>query len=292
MKYRFLIFFFLLVNFSFAQVPVFDKMEQLYDQQHFKMVYRRANRLLNDPTYDYSLVPLYYKSISGLQLARDDAWRKSHATVFDDAIRDFELIRKTVKGRKIIEAHHSELVALKLDLAAWTADLNRRKEKELSYFFSNKIETLFIDIDFNESDGKFEWVAPANIELKERSGIIDYAKNYLGTPYVWAGQSPQGFDCSGFTSYVLLHYGINIPRRAKEQYENSIKLTKDQAQVGDLVFFSNGTEVSHVGILVSEKGQDLVMIHASSSKGITFDKITGSSYWEKRVQGFGTFLNK
>ena len=57
-------------------------------------------------------------------------------------------------------------------------------------------------------------------------------------------------------------------------------------------FFSNGTEVSHVGILVSEKGQDLVMIHASSSKGITFDKITGSSYWEKRVQGFGTFLNR
>ncbi len=292
MKSRLLIFFFLLVNFSFAQVPVFDKMEQLYDQQHFKMVYRRANRFLNDPTYDFSFVPLYYKSISGLQLAKEDTWRKNHPTVFDDAIRDFEHIRKTVKGRKTLEAHHSELVALKMDLAAWMADLNRRKEKELSYFFSNKIEALFIDIEFNASDSKFVWVAPANVALKERAGIIDFAKNFIGTPYVWAGESPQGFDCSGFTSYVLLHHGINIPRRAKEQYDNSIKLTHDQVQIGDLVFFSNGAEVSHVGILVSEKGQDLVMIHASSSKGITFDKITGSSYWEKRIIGFGTFLYK
>ena len=48
----------------FAQVPAFDKLEMLYDQQHYGIVYRRANRLLDNPEYDFSQIPKYYKAIS------------------------------------------------------------------------------------------------------------------------------------------------------------------------------------------------------------------------------------
>jgi cell wall-associated NlpC family hydrolase len=60
-----------------------------------------------------------------------------------------------------------------------------------------------------------------------------------------------------------------------------------------LVFFNSGSdEVSHVGIIISEKGEPLKMIHASTSKGVIIADIESSDYWMKKLHGFGTFLNK
>ncbi|MFM8242900.1 MAG: hypothetical protein ACKN86_08860, partial [Crocinitomicaceae bacterium] len=61
--------FFLFLPFiSFAQHPKFDKLEQLYDQGHYALVYRKSSRLLDNPEFDFSKLPIYYKSISSLQL--------------------------------------------------------------------------------------------------------------------------------------------------------------------------------------------------------------------------------
>ncbi len=280
----------LFITQALSQVPQFDKLEQLYDQQHFKLVFRKSNFLLDNPTYDYSSLPIYYKSISSLQLYRDDRWRKNHSAAFDEAIAAFETINSTTKGRKLLVSHQQELMALKLDLNAWLADLTRRKEKDLAYFFALKITSLFEGIELVAIDETYSWVPPSNQLLEKRIAIIEFARKQLGVPYVWAGESPDGFDCSGFTSFVLASDNIKLPRRAKDQYDASIKISSDKAQIGDLVFFSNGGEVTHVGILVSELGKEKVMIHASSSKGITFDKIDGSAYWQKRIYGFGSFI--
>lgn len=280
----------LFITQALSQVPQFDKLEQLYDQQHFKLVFRKSNFLLDNPTYDYSSLPIYYKSISSLQLYRDDRWRKNHSAAFDEAIAAFETINSTTKGRKLLVAHQQELMALKMDLNAWLADLTRRKEKDLAYFFALKITSLFEGIELVAIDESYSWVPPSNQLLEKRIAIIEFARKQLGVPYVWAGESPDGFDCSGFTSFVLASDNIKLPRRAKDQYDASIKISSDKAQIGDLVFFSNGGEVTHVGILVSELGKEKVMIHASSSKGITFDKIDGSAYWQKRIYGFGSFI--
>lgn len=290
MRILFCLFALLFVANFFAQVPQFDKLEQLYDQQHYKMVYRKANFLLDNPTFDYSHVPLYYKTITSLQLCRSDKWRKKHSQSFDDAIAAFEKIGATSKGLKLLAAHEQELAMLKVDLYAWLADLNRRKEKDLSYFFETKIAAVFKGLVLDVSASEFVWMAPSNKSLEGRVAVIEFAKQYIGVPYLWAGESPSGFDCSGFTSFVLANYTLVLPRRAKDQYEAAVKVSAELAQYGDLVFFSNGGEVSHVGILVSAAGKEKVMIHASSSKGITFDKIDGSSYWEKRLVGFGSFI--
>jgi len=112
----------------------------------------------------------------------------------------------------------------------------------------------------------------------------------LGVPYVSAGDNPSGFDCSGFTTYVMNNAGVKLPRRAKDQYEAAQKIKERDAQIGDLVFFSNGTEISHVGIIISELGKPKTMIHASSSKGISIVEIDSSNYWKPRVAGYGRFV--
>lgn len=96
------------------------------------------------------------------------------------------------------------------------------------------------------------------------SQIVAYAKEFLGVPYVWGGNGPNGFDCSGFTKFVYNHFGYSINRSASYQINNGVSVSFDELQPGDLVFFKNPGEkypVSHVGIYIGD-GQ---FIHACSN---------------------------
>jgi peptidoglycan DL-endopeptidase CwlO len=79
------------------------------------------------------------------------------------------------------------------------------------------------------------------------SGVVSIALQYLGVPYVWAGASPSGFDCSGFTMYVYAQVGISLPHNAAMQYGLGSPVSRDRLAPGDLVFF-NG--LSHVGLYI------------------------------------------
>lgn len=85
-----------------------------------------------------------------------------------------------------------------------------------------------------------------------RKEIIAYAQTFIGTPYLYGGSSPDtGFDCSGFTQYVMKHFNIKISRSSAAQFGDGTKITKDELIPGDLVFFSrSGYAVGHVGIYV------------------------------------------
>lgn len=94
--------------------------------------------------------------------------------------------------------------------------------------------------------------------------VVDYAIQYLGTPYVWGGNGPNCFDCSGLTKYVYSHFGYQLNRTASAQLSNGISVSRSDLQPGDLVFFDNGrvsTPVSHVGIYIG----DGRFIHASTN---------------------------
>ncbi|TRW43301.1 C40 family peptidase, partial [Georgenia yuyongxinii] len=75
------------------------------------------------------------------------------------------------------------------------------------------------------------------------SAIVNYARQFIGTPYVYGGGTPAGFDCSGFTSYVFAHFGINLPRSSSAQSGAGTVVSAAQAQPGDLVWWPG-----HVGI--------------------------------------------
>ncbi|WP_454854120.1 C40 family peptidase [Promicromonospora soli] len=78
-----------------------------------------------------------------------------------------------------------------------------------------------------------EEAAPASAS---GSAIVDIAMQYLGVPYVWAGSTPAGFDCSGFTSYVYAQVGIDLPRTSSEQRYAGTVVSAAEAQPGDLIW--------------------------------------------------------
>jgi len=78
-------------------------------------------------------------------------------------------------------------------------------------------------------------------------GVVGIAMQYLGTPYVYGGASPGGFDCSGLVMYAFAQIGVSLPHNAAAQYGYGMPVSRDQLQAGDLVFF-NG--LGHVGIYV------------------------------------------
>lgn len=85
-------------------------------------------------------------------------------------------------------------------------------------------------------------------------GAIALAQAYLGTPYVWGGESPRGFDCSGLVQYIYGKQGVSIPRTSQEQWKTGQRVAKSQLRPGDVVFFvgSDGTRNApgHEGIYI------------------------------------------
>ncbi|WP_432487257.1 C40 family peptidase [Kineococcus sp. SYSU DK018] len=82
--------------------------------------------------------------------------------------------------------------------------------------------------------------------------ILAVADDYVGVPYVYGGTTPAGFDCSGYTSYVLRQLGISVPRTANAQLGASARISRAEAVAGDLVFFTDGGRAYHVGIYAGD----------------------------------------
>lgn len=106
-----------------------------------------------------------------------------------------------------------------------------------------------------------------------RVELCQYAKQFIGNPYVWGGTSlTKGADCSGFTLSVFKKYGIKLPHYSGSQAKMGTKVSLSEAKAGDLVFYAKGNTVNHVGIYLGN-GQ---VVHASSPR--TGIKISNVGY--------------
>ena len=120
-----------------------------------------------------------------------------------------------------------------------------------------------------------------NYGKKDVTRLLNIALRFGGVPYVWGGETPTGFDCSGFVQYVFRQIGINLPRTADVQYELGRKVLQSELQPGDLVFFETYEPgASHDGIYVGE-GK---FIAANSGTGVAVVSLA-DPYWSARYLG-------
>ncbi|ALX47919.1 NlpC/P60 family protein [Lentibacillus amyloliquefaciens] len=121
----------------------------------------------------------------------------------------------------------------------------------------------------------------AEVTTSNHAKAIDAARAQIGTPYVWGGDSPGGFDCSGFIQYIFKADGISLPRTVSDTWNYTTQV--GSPSVGDLVFFETYKPgPSHMGIYIG----DGKFIHASESSGVETSKLS-QSYWKNRYLGAG-----
>ena len=153
---------------------------------------------------------------------------------------------------------------------------------------SKKKEFKLFNKDKRKSKRKNRSPRSSSRKSKKNSNakvILRKAENYIGYKYKYGGESPSnGFDCSGLTQFVFQQSGYKLPRTAHLQSQVGKKVSLNNVKKGDLLFFGRGSKISHVGIVHSNDQKGLVMIHASSSEGVTRTNINQSKYWQKRIK--------
>lgn len=112
--------------------------------------------------------------------------------------------------------------------------------------------------------------------------VVDYAKQFLGYPYVVGGKNPTtGFDCSGFTRYIYLNFGYSLGATAATQNNIGTEVSRSDLQPGDLILFYDEAKIKigHTGVYISNGD----FIHAANPKrGVVTDNLNTNSYYNER----------
>lgn len=127
---------------------------------------------------------------------------------------------------------------------------------------------------------------PESIDATQRK-IVSEAKEWLGTPYLWGGNTKNGVDCSGFVKNVYGEIGISLPRTAQQQYKYAQKISDSERKTGDLLFYQKGNKISHVAIYLGNNE----IIHSASGKGVVRQSLA-DSYLQSIYVGAGRVLSK
>ncbi len=125
----------------------------------------------------------------------------------------------------------------------------------------------------------------------DKKNLAKMVKQLQGSPYVWAEEGPNYFDCSGFTYYLYGSMGIEIPRTAREQAKCGKRISPKELQYGDLIFFATDRhhprKITHVGMYLG----DGWFTHASTVKNeVVYSNLFASPYYKKRLRACRRYL--
>lgn len=128
---------------------------------------------------------------------------------------------------------------------------------------------------------KYAMMMNVDVESLKNISLLGFIDHWFGTRYKLGGTSKKGIDCSALTGALLLAvYGFNLPRTARQQYEATDHIDKDELQEGDLVFFDTHGGVSHVGVYLEND----YFLHASTH-GVTISSLDDHYYAKRFICG-------
>ena len=138
--------------------------------------------------------------------------------------------------------------------------------------------------DKNEPGDPVTSIDTGNVTPAE---VVAYARTLTGCPYKYGSIDPeQGFDCSGFITYVFTYFCIAVPRASVDFTNVGREISLNDARPGDLVLFTGtdttSTVVGHMGIIVSSPGEEPQFIHSTSGRAMGVTETTFYSYYVKR----------
>lgn len=143
----------------------------------------------------------------------------------------------------LLNSIRGEIAHLRAQEAARQAELRRELQARLAQQQADQSQAALAPTVQVASP-----TAPPSVAPPSRyGGVVGIAMRYLGTPYVWGGASPAGFDCSGFVMYVYAQVGVSLPHSSYAQYGYGSAVSRGDLQPGDLVFFDG---LGHEGIYV------------------------------------------
>lgn len=135
-----------------------------------------------------------------------------------------------------------------------------------------------------ESNASKESSASVSKEQLCKRAITEKASKYIGSSYRYGSCDPgKGFDCSGLVYHVAKSQSITLPRSSSLMAGAGPHIPWKKAEAGDLIFFGENNRINHVGIVEKNKGNQMWIIHSSSSNGVLREDIMESDYWKKRV---------
>jgi cell wall-associated NlpC family hydrolase len=148
----------------------------------------------------------------------------------------------------------------------------------LGKYMMKEVDTVSV-----KSDNPFNSTFNASMQVID--GIVDMAQQFIGVPYVRGGASISGFDCSGFVSHLFKNFGILVPRSSKQQAQLGSRISKDEAQKGDLLFFKGHGRragIGHVALVISNINGELKIAHATNTRGVVVELLDADKYFLNR----------
>jgi peptidoglycan DL-endopeptidase CwlO len=227
-----------------------------------------VNRISAQDSQVLGQVTTFNHEVKARETRLKQAKKQADALVAQRAAARASIENQLSARRALLSSIRGQIVQLKAQDAARQAELRRQLAAQVAAQQSapQALTTAVGSVTSGSGDSSVSTPAPP----ATHGGVVGIAMRYLGTPYVWGGASPSGFDCSGFVMYVYAQVGVSLPHSSYAQYGAGSPVSRGDLQAGDLVFFDG---LGHVGIYVGGGS----FIHAPHTGDVV--KISSMTGW-------------